>query len=523
MNMKRIIIWALLLTASVWVQAQGTFVIEGQVKNVDEGTVLELFRMDGGVGDSIAVDTITNGCFRFQIEAVSNETDKLMLISRSDRFPSMYLSLWALPGTKIYIMGQNPLFYTWNVESDIPKQQVYQSYIKDSQDLWNEYQRYQILQNSYWAKAKKSDSSEYKNMLKAKYDSLEVLSNQISIRINANEIRRMKQTPVDDIWLDKLYMLSIGIKNIKDHPYKADAIALYNGLTEDEKQSIDAQKTYTLLFSELVKVVEEGDEMADADLYDLQANVHHLADFKGKHILLDFWSRGCGPCIMALPEMKELAETYKDRLTIVSLSTDSKKGWEEASKAHEMTWQNLNEMKGSNGLYAKYGVRGIPNYVLISPEGCIIQKWSGYGTGSLKQKLRRLLDVEKHPMSLATENGCKVIHFPTVKKSNTDIPEIRKVVLTDSATVLHIHAYYIPNYWIQVAKSIRLVSDNGTSCPILRSEGIPLGEKFFMPASGESDYMLYFAPLPAGARSFDMIEADNESADRVEGIALMLE
>ena len=44
--------------------------------------------------------------------------------------------------------------------------------------------------------------------------------------------------------------------------------------------------------------VKEGDEMADTDLYDLQGNIHHLADYKGKYLLVDFWSRGCGPCMM---------------------------------------------------------------------------------------------------------------------------------------------------------------------------------------------------------------------------------
>ncbi len=109
-------------------------------------------------------------------------------------------------------------------------------------------------------------------------------------------------------------------------------------------------------------------------------------------------------------------------------------------------------------------------------------------------------------MSLGEENGHKVVNFPTVKKSNNDIPEIRQVVLTDTATVLRIRAYYIPKYWIQIMKNIQLVADNGTVCPVLRSEGIPLGEKFYMPESGEADYTLYFAPLPAGTRSFDMVE-----------------
>ena len=56
----------LLLMATLTVQAQGTFVIEGQVKNVEDGTVLTLFRLDGNVGSSIGVDTIRNGRFHFQ-------------------------------------------------------------------------------------------------------------------------------------------------------------------------------------------------------------------------------------------------------------------------------------------------------------------------------------------------------------------------------------------------------------------------------------------------------------------------
>ena len=87
-------------------------------------------------------------------------------------------------------------------------------------------------------------------------------------------------------------------------------------------------------------------------------------------MLLDFWSSGCGPCIMALPEMKEIQEQYKDRLTIISLEFGyDKNRWKAASAQHEMTWQNLSDLKQTAGLYAVYDVNGIPNYVLISPEG----------------------------------------------------------------------------------------------------------------------------------------------------------
>ena len=58
--MKKEIV-TLFLMASVWAaQAQGTFTIEGQVKNVEDGTLVTLFRLDGYVGNSIVVDTISN-------------------------------------------------------------------------------------------------------------------------------------------------------------------------------------------------------------------------------------------------------------------------------------------------------------------------------------------------------------------------------------------------------------------------------------------------------------------------------
>lgn len=315
----------------------------------------------------------------------------------------MSCKLWVRPGNNIQIIGENTLIRTWEVKSNVPEQVVYQAFINDSRALWDEYQSNTLLERSLRRKYAGSSVDEERQAIRAQMDSLQKANDGISNRIDANIIKRMKQTPVDDIWLEQLERLAMAAKYKENYPYREEAIALYERLTDDEKKHNLAMNAYISLFPP--QVVEAGDEMADADLYDLEGNKHRLADFKGKYIMLDFWSRGCGPCIAALPEMKELAEIYKDRLTIVSLSIDTKKGWEDASKRHEMTWQNLSDLKGNNGLYAKYGVRGIPNYVLISPEGRIIKKWSGYGKGSLKQKLRRLLNAEKNVMSIETAEG----------------------------------------------------------------------------------------------------------------------
>ncbi|WP_280767004.1 hypothetical protein [Parabacteroides sp. PFB2-10] len=51
----------------------------------------------------------------------------------------------------------------------------------------------------------------------------------------------------------------------------------------------------------------------------------------------------------------------------------------------------LNDFKGDNGIKLHYGVKGIPNYFIISPEGKIIETWMGYGEGVLKKKMQEFI------------------------------------------------------------------------------------------------------------------------------------
>ncbi len=48
-----------------------------------------------------------------------------------------------------------------------------------------------------------------------------------------------------------------------------------------------------------------------------------LSDFKGKALLINFWSTTCGPCQLETPELVDLAAKYKDRgFAIVGISID---------------------------------------------------------------------------------------------------------------------------------------------------------------------------------------------------------
>lgn len=308
------------------------------------------------------------------------------------------------------------------------------------------------------------------------------------------------------------------VKYIKDFPYKEDVIALYNKLSDNDKQTAIGKEITVNLYPPVT--VKEGDEMADADLYDLEGKIHHLAEYKGKYLLIDFWSRGCGPCMMALPEMKEIAESQKEKVTIISLSTDTEKGWKEVSKTKDMPWVNLNDFGGMNGLAAKYDVRGIPHYVLISPEGIILHTWSGYGKGSLKRKLHKWTNKENRVMSVTKKGNMTLIKFPAEKSSNTESIEINEIELTETQTTFRMKGFNAPGYWITIGAGTYLQTEDGSRYPLKSAVGITPDEHIVMPESGEFPFELIFPPLPAGTKTVDFIEGNCETCFKVMGLSL---
>lgn len=141
-------------------------------------------------------------------------------------------------------------------------------------------------------------------------------------------------------------------------------------------------------------VMSIGNDMPDALLQDTLRQNHRLSEYLGKYILLNFWNLHCGSCLRALPELKEISEKYKDRITIISINTDIYRySFRKGTAVKKITWPSLwNGEPEYPGIASRYNVTGIPAFVWISPSGTVLDTWSGYGEGSIKRKLEVLLD-----------------------------------------------------------------------------------------------------------------------------------
>lgn len=94
---------------------------------------------------------------------------------------------------------------------------------------------------------------------------------------------------------------------------------------------------------------------------------------------------------------------------------------------------------------------------------------------------------------------------PYANYNLTNSLTIERVVFTDTATTLFFHCKYVPRYWIRVASNCVLRCE-GKDYPVRSAHGITLGERFYMPDSGETDFCLSFGPLPKSNQPFDFIE-----------------
>lgn len=136
-----------------------------------------------------------------------------------------------------------------------------------------------------------------------------------------------------------------------------------------------------------------GQDYHDLELPDTTGTIRHLSEYvgQGNYVLLDFWASWCGPCMGSMPMMKEIHNAYASRgLQIIGISFDSERDkWLSAIRRNELPWLHLSDLKGWDSAGSDvYGIRAIPETVLIDPEGKIIA--TGLREGELKAKLKEI-------------------------------------------------------------------------------------------------------------------------------------
>lgn len=374
--------------------------IEGTLVGVPDSTVISLYQDTGDLLEEMQSDTVVGG--RFCFGDTLSTPRSVWLLCVAPGFPSNYLEVCVAPGERVQVTGHDKLINLWEVQSDLTEQAELNGFTDCARDLLRQQTLCSLQRDSLMQalmnvqQAGTLDMATFQQ-INGLSDSLQRLFFRLEYQISWKTVAYMRTVPYSGLWMDKLLQQAELVRNASTGDLFKDFQALeqpvkelYDTLPDSVKQTVDAQRICNLLYPP--QSVEVGDEMADGPLYDSEGKEHHLAEFKGKYILLDFWSRGCGPCLQSIPELERISTVYADRLAVISISSDPEEVWKAFLKEKGLKGHQWNELRNDGGgLASAYNVRGIPHYVLIAPDGKVAAMWSGYGKGSLERKMKESL------------------------------------------------------------------------------------------------------------------------------------
>lgn len=154
-----------------------------------------------------------------------------------------------------------------------------------------------------------------------------------------------------------------------------DYLDLIKRVTKHQPFIEAAEKRYQEVMNS--KGLKEGDVSPEFSYESIDGQIVSLSDLKGKYIYIDVWATWCGPCIKQVPYLIQLEERYHDKnIVFVSISVDK----EDVKPA----WKQMIADKGLGGLQLfadksfdsdfmnAYAVNSIPRFILLDPEGKII-------------------------------------------------------------------------------------------------------------------------------------------------------
>ncbi|MEU4396084.1 NHL domain-containing thioredoxin family protein [Kribbella sp. NPDC023855] len=110
---------------------------------------------------------------------------------------------------------------------------------------------------------------------------------------------------------------------------------------------------------------------------------YSISDFRGRAVLLDFWTFCCINCLHVLDELRPLEEKYGDALVIVGVHSPkfAHEGEEAAVKAAVERYEVGHPVLDDPELvtWENYTARAWPTLVLVDPNGYIVAQYSGEG------------------------------------------------------------------------------------------------------------------------------------------------
>jgi thiol-disulfide isomerase/thioredoxin len=118
---------------------------------------------------------------------------------------------------------------------------------------------------------------------------------------------------------------------------------------------------------------------SDAVFVTQDGNAHHLADFKGRGMVVNMWATWCVPCVAEMPSLDALSKALAPHdIAVLPVSSDR------GGAAVVQAWYSQHDITGlpilldPRGAFARaFSARGIPTTVIINTKGEVVARVEG--------------------------------------------------------------------------------------------------------------------------------------------------
>lgn len=124
-------------------------------------------------------------------------------------------------------------------------------------------------------------------------------------------------------------------------------------------------------------VANAAGQAADFSFRDIDGQQHRLSDYRGKWVIVNYWSMECGPCLQEIPALKGIAQRYRNKAVVLGM---------DAGETPTTRMKQFMRQRGINytvvptqdsTMFALGLIYGVPTTYIISPKGQIVDTHMG--------------------------------------------------------------------------------------------------------------------------------------------------
>ena len=124
---------------------------------------------------------------------------------------------------------------------------------------------------------------------------------------------------------------------------------------------------------------------------DTRGKTHHLGDYQGKWVLVNFWATWCPPCLEEIPELVSLYEAHRKEVEVIGIAMQYQAP-EAVIEYADNLFMSYPVVLGNEDIAAQIGkVNSLPTTFIFDPQGTMVRRHVGAVT---RESVERFMGLQ---------------------------------------------------------------------------------------------------------------------------------